>query len=343
VARRTEAFAQAYIDYRNLNTVASRKSKVTSAAEIISPASVPAFPSGPDHMLQIGAALLLSLALGISVAAANDRWGRHVRGPGHLAELTRSAVLAVVPRPKLSGPERLVVAARPRSEVAEAYRILQTKVFDPMVPPHVSTLLVTCASDRDREARDVVTANLAAAAAEVGRAVVIVAEEADRGVLEGLLGVRHTGVDISYEVLDTPAPVSGTPRPEDAEGRTTSWWTAEELSAGLGPLEHFRQAYDVVIVQAAPLRSSARTLMRLRQCDACLLVADTALSSRDDIQEAHREATLGSFGPVMTVLTEPCSAWLWRVRGGTGSRGASKVSQPQRSSADHSARRKTHA
>jgi hypothetical protein len=83
--------------------------------------------------------------------------------------------------------------------------------------------------------------------------------------------------------------------------------TTEELSGEPLALKRLRLAYDVVIVQAAPLKSSATTLMRLRMFDACLLVVDTGLSTRDEVQEAHREATLGSFEPVMTVLTDPCS------------------------------------
>jgi len=305
VTRRAEAFSQAYVDYRTFR--ASSSTLIPQTAEIITPASLPTSPTGPDHVLQIGAALLLGLALGTGVAAANDRWDRHVRGPGHLVELTGSPVLAVVPRPTITGKERLVMTASPQSPAAEAYRFLQTKVLDRMGPQRVSTVLVTCSSDRDREARDVVAANLAAAAAEAGRSVVIVPNTADREALESLLHDRHPGLEISAKVLDQPPAVTGTRRPNGARGRTTSRLTTEELSGEPLALKRLRLAYDVVIVQAAPLKSSATTLMRLRMFDACLLVVDTGLSTRDEVQEAHREATLGSFEPVMTVLTDPCS------------------------------------
>lgn len=308
VTKRAEAFSQAYVDYRTFHSSASQQ--IPQTAEIITPASLPTSPTGPDHSLQIGAALLLGLALGTSVAAAKDRWDRHVRGPGHLAELTGSPVLALVPRPTITGTQRLVMTSGPHSAAAEAYRFLQTKVLDRIGPQRVNTVLVTCSGDRDREARDVVAANLAAAAAEAGRSVVIVPETTDRAALEYLLRDRHPDLEISAEVVDQPR-ATGTRRANGSRGRATPRSAAEDPSGGPFALRQLRQAYDVVIVQAAPLKSSATTLMRLRQFDATLLVVDTGLSARDEVQEAHREATLGSFGPVptvLTVLTHPISA-----------------------------------
>lgn len=348
VARRTEAFSQAYVDYRSFHSTSSGK-LVPQLAEIITPASLPTSPSGPDHLLQIGAALLLGLALGIGVAAASDRWDRRVRGPGHLAELTHSPVLAVVPRPKLSGPQRLVLTSSPRSDAAEAYRFLHAKLLDPLASRGIGTLLVTCSSDRDREARDVVAANLAAAAAEAGRAVVVVADTVDRVALENLLGHRqlggavmlHPGLDINVEVVKEPRAGTLTPSPGSAKRRTTPRSRTVELSAEARTLEQLSQRYDVVIVQAAPLKSSARTLMRLRQCDACLLVVDTQLSERDDVQEAHREIRFGSRGLVTTVLTQPSSAGRSGIRTRAEHGRTSQIEQPQLSSRGDAARTET--
>jgi len=300
VAQQAAAFSQAYADYRSLHST-SRGKLFPQVAEIITPASLPTSPSGPDHLLQIGAALLLGLALGISMAAANDRWDRRVRGPGHLAELTHSPVLAVVPRPKVSGPQRLVLKASPRSGAAEAYRFLYAKLH------LVGILVVTCSSDRDSEARDVVAANLAAAAAEAGRTVVVVADTVDRVTLDNLLGERQSDLDTYPEVIEGPPVGIRTPSSDGAGRRRTPRTTTDELSTGIRALEQLSKRYEVVILQGAPLNSSARTLMRLRQCDACLLVVDTQLSERDDVQDAHREATHSARGPVMTVLTHPRS------------------------------------
>jgi capsular polysaccharide biosynthesis protein len=303
-ARRVAAFSQAYVDYRSFHSTSSRK-LVPESAEIITPASMPSAPSGPNHLLQIGAALLLGLALGTGIAAASEIWDRHVRGPGHLAELIGSPVLAVVPRPRVPGPERLVVTASPRSAAAEAYRFLQVKVLDPMGRQGVQTLVVTCASDRDREARDLVSSNLAAAAAEAGRSVVIVPDTADKLPLAFLPGAGNPSLDTTMEVIDLlKSTITGVPQEGQSTERTAA---AEQTSTPAAPQQP-RQGYDVVILQAAPLQSSARTLLRLRQSDACLLVVDAQLSMREDVQEAHREATHGSFGPVTTVLTYPCSA-----------------------------------
>jgi hypothetical protein len=277
--RRAQAFSQAYVDYNRFHSSSSRR-LVPQAAEIISPASRPSSPSGPNRLVQIVAATLVGAGLSTAAAGLFDRWDRHVRGAGHLAELTGARPLAVVPRPGVSGPRRLLITSGADSAAAEAYRFLQTKLLEPVLPQG-ARILVTCAGNRDREARDVVSANLAAAVAEAGWSVLLVPDTAERPALEAMVS-PGSAVDVSPEVVDL----------------------AQLQDSGAGQP---RQRYDVVIVQAAPVRSSARTLRRLRQCDACLLVVDLQLSSRDEVGEAYVEAVHGSFSPVTTVLTAPCS------------------------------------
>jgi hypothetical protein len=288
-ARRAKVFSETYVDVRSKAPDAT----VPRSVEVITPATVPTSPSGPDHELHLAVALVLGLALGTGLAAAWDRWDHHVRGASELVELTLAPVLAVVPRPRLRGAARLVVAGHPSSSVAESYRFLATHLLGLGHPEGPRTLVVTCAGTVDLEARDVVTANLSAAAAEAGHSVVVVPEEQDLPQVQDLLARAPAPVEVSSE--GTGATAVGYHR--------------------------LMKTHDLVIVQAAAVTKSASTLEALQQCDAAVLVVDTELSDRRTVREGHRLAKNFSKGPVCSVLTHRSSlrsaglpTWARRVR-----------------------------
>jgi len=302
-ARRAKVFSETYVDVRSKAPDAT----VPRSVEVISPATVPTAPSGPNHQLHLAVALVLGLALGTALAAAWDRWDHHVRGASELVELTLSPVLAVIPRPRLQGAERLVVADHPRSSVAEAYRFLASHLLGLGHPEGPRTLVVTCASTVDVVARDLVAANLAAAAAEAGHSVVVVPEAQDVTEVQELLAWAQAPVEVS----------------SDGTG-----------AAALG-YHRLVKAHDLVIVQAAPVTKSASTLDAVQQCDAAVLVVDTELSDRRTVREAHRLAKNFSRGPVCSVLTHRSSlrgaglpTWVQRVRGDSSVDGRAMTPAP---------------
>jgi capsular polysaccharide biosynthesis protein len=302
-ARRARVFSETYVDVRSKAPDAT----VPRSVEVITPATIPTAPSGPDHPLHLAVALVLGVALGTALAAAWDRWDHHVRGPSELVELTLSPVLAVIPRPRLHGSERLVVAEHPHSSVAESYRCLATHLLGLGHPEGPGTLVVTCAGNIDLAARDVVAANLAAAAAEAGHSVVVVPETQDVEEAQELLAWAKTPVEVSSD------------------------------GAGAAAIGYHRlmKTHDLVIVQAAPVTKSAATLDTVQQCDVAVLVVDTELSDRRTVREAHRLAKNFSKGPVCSVLTHRSSlrsaglpTWVQRVRGDSSVDGRTMTPTP---------------
>ena len=296
-ARRAKVFSETYVDVRSKAPDAT----VPRSVEVITPAAVPTSPSGPDHELHLAVALVLGLALGTGLAAAWDRWDHHVRGASELVELTLAPVLAVVPRPRLHGSARLVIADHPSSSVAESYRFLATHLLGLGHPEGPRTLVVTCAGTVDLESRDVVTANLSAAAAEAGHSVVVVPEEQDLPEVQDLLARAPAPVDVS----------------------------SQGTGAAAVGYHRLMKTHDLVIVQAAAVTKSASTLETLQQCDAAVLVVDTELSDRRTVREGHRLAKNFSKGPVCSVLTHRTSlrsaglpTWVQRVRADTPDRRA---------------------
>ena len=274
---RAKAFSEAYVSVRS----ASADKSVPTRVEVITPAAVPTAPSGPDHLLQIGVAAILGLALGVGLAALKDRWNHHVRGAADLGQLTGSPVLGVLPRPRLRrATPRLVVTAHPRSAVAEAYRFLRASLLGTPEPSRSTMILVTCASPREQEARDVMAANLAAAAADARQSVLVVPAVADRASIDELLKAGPKLVEVS--------PLR-----------------ADQAVDALSFLPH---THDVVIVVAAAVTSSASTVDALRHADTAVLVADTDLSDRRAVQQAHQLLSAACEGQICAVLTRPCRA-----------------------------------
>jgi hypothetical protein len=230
-------------------------------------------------VLQVGAAVLLGLTLAVGAAVVMDRSDRRLRSPGRLASVTGAPVLAALARPRVKGARRLVLVSNPGSRLAEAYRFLRAQALDPQLSVGATTVVVTCADDRDREARDVVLANLAAAATETGCSVAVVADPASRQALEAVLGADLPQVEL-LEALPR-----GERPPGDAPG-----------------------GHGLMLVLAAPVMASAQTVGHLRQGAATILVADTRCSDRESVRQAFRLAGQSCPGPVWTVLTRPCSA-----------------------------------
>ena len=299
--RKAQAFSQAYVAYRSsLSTAEGRVVPQTSA--VITPATAPTTSSRLP--LQVGAALVVGLVLGTGLAALRDRWDRHVRGAAQLAELTHSPALALVPQPRVTGPARLVMTTHPGSATAEAYRFLRARLLGQLGQRGTQVLVLTCSDDRDSEARDVVAANLAAAAAEAGHSVVVVPGVPDSTLPSELLDGQPGGVS------QAPA------RPADA----------------LASLGH---AYDVVIVLAPPVARSAATLDLLAAGDRAVLVVDGDRSRRRAVAEAWRVASGTSEGHVWAVLAQPCSIRRAGLRASTAEqRPAGTGAMPVPASAD---------
>ena len=140
---------------------------MTPSAVLITPASMPTSPASPDDLIDIGAALIVGLALGIGTAGLRDYLDDRLRGPLDLEAQAAAPVLALIPafRPARRDPGgRLVIVASPDSLVAEAYRGLRTRLVQVAAARDAKTVLVTSPGWEDK---GTIAANLAAGARAV--------------------------------------------------------------------------------------------------------------------------------------------------------------------------------
>ena len=301
--QRAQAIARAYVSYRSSRSATGRgpgKTKsatpgMTPTAVLVTPASIPTSPASPKYVIDIGAALIVGLALGVGTAALRDYMDDSLRGPTDLEIQTDAPVLALIPafRPRRRDPAgRLAIVAYPNSLAAEAYRSLRTRLVEAATPSHAKTLLVTSPGWEDKST---VAANLAAALAQSGRSVVLVSADMrwgrvhelfGLGIGPGLSGLLQGRAGLGQAVQRTQVPrlrllPPGMPPADPAALlQSAAWHTA---------LSDIRRRADVTVIEAPPVLASpdARTLADL--AEMILVVADARRSTRAQMRLTMRE------------------------------------------------------
>ncbi|MFI6581849.1 AAA family ATPase [Embleya sp. NPDC050493] len=271
------------------------KSTPDSTTSILAPTSRP---------LRIGLAAALGLALGLIAALMVDRMDVRLRGRIQLEDAFGLPVIAEVPRAtrRQRAGHAVLVAGRPESPVAEAYRTLRSALLlsgppglayrlsgtDPrqtrataMPVRRISdpAPVILVVSPRPGDGRTSTVANLAAALAEAGRSVLVLdcdfrnpathlylGAKPGKGMSEALLAERET---------DLQDVVRGTNIPNVrviTAGAPAAYPAALLLRAG-EVVQRARHHADVVLVDSAPLLYANDTNDLVQHADAMLVVA----------------------------------------------------------------------
>jgi polysaccharide biosynthesis transport protein len=293
--RRAQAIAAAYVAYRS--SLRARQATAQGAAPIptlITPASLPTAPSSPNLALDIGAALIVGLALAFGSAWLRDRLDDRVRGPADLEVQSGAPVLAEIPAFRSSSRyrgSRLVMTASRDSAAAQAYRDLRARLIH-SAHRNAMNLLVTSPAGEDRAE---VAANLSIAFAQAGHSTVLVCADwrygrsdemfglADGDGLAGILGGRST-MTAALRSSGVPGlrvlPRGEVPLDPAALLQNPS---CRDLFGYLGS-----QA-DVVLVEAPPLLTAADASLLADLADRILLVADARRSARTQVRTGMRD------------------------------------------------------
>jgi len=303
--RRAEAVASAYVSYRSAETApnapkkkgakAATPAQVTPTAVLVTSASLPAAPSSPNYMIDIAAALIVGLGLGVGTAAIRDHLDDHLRGPGELEALANAPVLALIPsfRSARRDPtKRLAVVLSPGSVVAEAYRNLRTRLVQAAASRGARTLLVTSAAWEDKST---IAANLAASLAQAGYRTILLSADLRWGLADQIFDLDDSGGLTS--VLDRRADLA-------TALQTTSIPRLRVLPAGRLPADpsavlqrpalrtvvgELRAQADFVIIDAPPLLATPDVGPLGELTEMILLVGDAHRSTRAQVRAAVGE------------------------------------------------------
>jgi polysaccharide biosynthesis transport protein len=288
--QRAEAIAQAYASFRS-----STASKSGTVATLITPASLPTSPYSPKYVIDIGAALIVGLALAIATAWGRDHLDDRLRGPFDLERQANAEVLGLIPAFRPDGREpsrRLAMAVSPDSMVAEAYQGLRKRVLRAEAARNSRTFVVTSPAWEDR---GTVAANLAAAFAQSGYRTVLVCADLHSGCAHLLLGTwndspsptklpeRQTGLASALRATRVPGLQLLPPGAVLPDSGALQW------HAWLTMLNEISSQADVLVIEAPPLLSSSDALPLADGAEAILLIADARASTRAQVRAAARE------------------------------------------------------
>jgi polysaccharide biosynthesis transport protein len=299
---RAQGIAQAYVSYRSPRPVHGTNSaghavvSTTPTADLVTSAPLPSSPASPNYLIDIGAALIVGLGLGLGSAWLRDRMDDHLRGPLDLEAQAGAPVLGLIPAFRPSRGDRagrLVMAAYPDSAVAEAYRCLRTRLLQSAARKEAKTILVTSPGWEDKST---VAANLAAALAQSGRQVVLVCADLRWGRAHepfgpdtgpGLSGLLEGRTSVAGALQVTEVPGLRLLAPGRVPADPAALLQRPALRAALGDI---RRRADVAVIEAPPLLASPDAYSLADVADMILVVADARRSARTHVRLAMREA-----------------------------------------------------
>jgi capsular exopolysaccharide synthesis family protein len=279
---------------------------------LVEPPLTPTAPVRPRTTLNVAIGLLLGLLLGAGLAFLRELLDRSVKAPEELEVAAGAPVVGTIP-PFKAHKQPIPVAEQPRTAVAEAFRKLRTNFAFLGVDRQSLCCVVTSPSASD--GKSTVAANLAIALSQAGQRVALVDADLRKPTLHKLFGLpQRVGTTtvllhqaVVHDAIQHPGPnlpavlTSGQlpPNPSELLGSRRM----EDLLADL------RTAYDIVLIDCAPLLPVTDPMVVSRLADGILLIARSGTTTRDQAQAARiacSKAGATIFGAVLnaTPVTE---------------------------------------
>lgn len=272
---------------RTYEDVRLTEARGMNSLAVIDPAVMPSTPVAPNRVVTLGLSLLATLAAALAIALLRDYADNRVRTPAHLQAATGLSLLGEIPA-GASDATRGVLADK---RAAERYRLLSTTFMARAGNDRPRSLMV--ASPSSSEGKSTTAANLAAVQAEAGRRVILVDANLYRPALARLFNVgQRAGLssllatedeNIEETLRSTRLPnlrvVTAGPPSSDPSALLASDRLARRLA-------ELRERCDLLIVDTPPLLAAPDAALMAAHVDAVLLVADTVVSRRTQLQAA---------------------------------------------------------
>jgi succinoglycan biosynthesis transport protein ExoP len=305
--RLTNSVARAFI-----TTLPDLQSGSALQVSLVEPALKPPVPVRPQTRLNVTLGLVLGLMLGMGLALLREFLDRSIRTPEALEVAAATPVVGSIP-PFKAGKQPIPVAEQPRTAVAEAFRKLRTNFAFLGIDRESLCCVVTSPSAGD--GKSTVAANLAIALAQAGQRVAVIDADLRKPTLHKLFGL-HQRVGTTTVLLDQ-ADIRDAIQfiGPDMPAVLTSGQLPPNPSELLGSrrmgelLTELRAAYEIVLVDCAPLLPVTDPMVVSRFADGILLVARAGATTRDQARAARaacERAGAKVFGSVLnaTAVTD---------------------------------------
>jgi succinoglycan biosynthesis transport protein ExoP len=276
----------------------------SSNVRIVDPASAPTSPSTPNIPRNLLMSLVVGLAGGLSLAFILESRDDTVHSLEQVRMLTALPSLAVIPfasRPSrsLPGAKRLpqtstalASAARPKSEIAEAYRALRTSILLSRTGKSAKILMVTSALPQ--EGKTTTSVNLAIVLAQHGARVLLIEGDMRRS---GVSQALHLQSDIGLSTILEQDTIADSAIRSIAD--VPNLWVLPAGPVALHPSEMLASArmrdllrnlepeFDHIIIDTPPVLSVTDAALLSALADSTLLVIRAGMTSRVALRRVH--------------------------------------------------------
>jgi tyrosine-protein kinase len=308
-------------DYARVQTL----KEAATPVEIVERATPPDTTASPRPIRDAIIGLLVGLVVGLLVAFGRDALDRRLRSSHEVHDELGLPVLGRVSRTALghAGLARNGMAPM-RDEDFEAFRVLRMNLAYLADGGPVKSVLVT--SGLPEEGKSTVSAALASAAVLAGQRTLLVecdlrrpcfarrfAVESEPGLTDYLLGNASPQEILQTVELGEPVRVNGSTGGEGRPAGTLVCITGGTLVSNPAELlvsERFRdfldkvsKAYDLVVLDGAPLLAVADPLEILPHVDAGIMCVRVQQTTRDEVRAARAALSTLPRRPMGAVLT----------------------------------------
>ncbi|MCT2538454.1 GumC family protein [Sedimentimonas flavescens] len=286
-------------------------------SRIVSEALTPQDPVAPNVPLVLAAALILGFGMGLAAALARSYFVAGIDSSQQLAEVLPVPLAATIPWVDLGSGQRSVadmVLDAPFSAYTEAFRRLRLSLEQ--VPHRRSgAMVILVCSAVPGEGKSAVALALARSYALGGKRTLLIDADLRRPTL-----ARHMGLTPELGLLDyienaqaltggeelcrkdprSPVvAILGQGRPEQPTDQLLRSEIFDEV------LETAREAFDVIVMDTAPLLPVVDTQYLAGHADAAIMAVRHAATAQAETREALRQLTEAGDGalPVLSVLS----------------------------------------
>ncbi|EWT06971.1 chromosome partitioning protein [Intrasporangium chromatireducens Q5-1] len=257
---------------------------------VVKPADVNPTPISPRPSRNLALGLVLGLLLGFGVALLREVLDTTVKSQRDVTAVTHKTVIGGIAYDGDAPDHPLIVQVDPRSQRAEAFRVVRTNLqfIDVANPP--KSIVVT--SSLPGEGKSTTTANLALSIAETGAKVCVIEGNLRRPRLLDYLGfegsVGLTDVLIGrLDVEDVLQPFGRTtlsvmgagpipPNPSELLGSANMERLIEALSA----------RFDYILIDAPPLLPVTDAAVLSTVVDGALVIVGAGVVAKDELKHA---------------------------------------------------------
>ena len=239
-------------------------------------AQVPGSPSSPSFKRNLAIAFILGLAFACGLVFLRDQLDDRLRVPEDVESKIGLPLLGVIPRSTEDDPTAEL--ADPKSILSESYSALRTSLLYSTREGLPEILLITSA--QASEGKTTTSYAVARGFARVGKRVLLIDADLRRPSIHKTLGVENK-VGLSSLLVGQSSPQEAIIRTEhDGLNVLTAGpippSPAELLSSPrmAALLEQFEQAYDLVVIDSAPILGLADSTELAALADGVMIVAE---------------------------------------------------------------------